>query len=90
MRDVNREDLPALWERASSALRAALAGVRLSDETAMWVTEFLEANELGLAFETIVAALTDADPSQAVVDHLAVAAHEMDLEDDPAWRLLTS
>lgn len=72
-------------------MRAALAGVDVSAEVRKQVLEFLDVNELGLAFQWLVAALADTktEVSEAVSARLARAAGEMGLQDDPDWRRLT-
>ena len=54
--------------------------------------EFLDHNELGLAFETLVNALleTGSIPSPEAHTHLAAAADEMGLQDDADWRHLNA
>jgi phosphoserine phosphatase len=92
LNDRDRQELVALWERVDRALRAALSGVEIEEQTEAQVVEFLDVNELGLAFETLVGALADADAevSEAVMRELVIAAGEMDLEDDADWQRLTS
>jgi hypothetical protein len=88
--DLERDQLLALWERADRAIRAALDAVQLDERVRGEVLEYLNVNELGLAFQWLVESLADAgaDVSEAVLQHLAAAAREMSLEDDPAWRRL--
>jgi hypothetical protein len=88
--DPERDQLLALWERADRHIRAALDGVQLSERVRAEVLEYLEVNELGLAFQWLVESLADAgaDVSETVLEGLAVAAREMSLEDDPGWRHL--
>jgi hypothetical protein len=52
--------------------------------------EFLDHNELGLAFETLVHALVDGGttlPPEAR-SHLAAAAKDMGLQDNADWQIL--
>ena len=62
-----------MWARVEGELRAALAGVDVSAEVRERVLEFLDVNELGLAFRWLVAALADtnAEVSEAVRARLA-------------------
>jgi hypothetical protein len=85
------DDLRHLWARVEAHLRAALAAVKLSDSDRRQVEEFLDHNELGVAFQWTVTALADANVTLApdVRDHLAAAASEMNLTADPDWRRLT-
>jgi hypothetical protein len=71
--------MPALWDRVGGELRAVLSDVEVGEKLRCQVLEFLEVNELGLAFQTLVAALADAraDLGPSVLDRLAVAAREM-------------
>jgi hypothetical protein len=81
-----------MWARVEGELREALAGVDVSEEVRARVLEFLDVNELGLAFQWLVTALADtnAEVSDAISAQLARAAHQMGLQDDPDWRRLTA
>jgi len=85
-------ELLALWRRVETHLRRVLVLVQIDPEQRRQTQEFLAHNELGLAFQTLVAALADerAAPPASARDHLAAAAAEMELEDDPDWHRLTS
>jgi hypothetical protein len=48
------DELRAKWQRVDGHLRAALAAVDLADFDREQVAEFLDHNELGVAFEWIV------------------------------------
>jgi hypothetical protein len=88
--DADRDQLLALWKRADRDIRAALDGVRLDERVRADVLEYLEVNELGLAFQWLVESLADAgaDVHETVLTHLAAAGREMGLEDEPGWRRL--
>jgi hypothetical protein len=83
-------NLQAKWERVEGHLRNALAEVDLGPADRVQVEEFLDHNELGVAFEWIVSGLAQRDlamPNDAR-QHLAAASTEMGLEDNPDWRRL--
>jgi hypothetical protein len=86
------EDLLKLWARVEGHLRGALSVVEVDASTRRMSEEFLDHNELGLAFQTLVGALADGGttPPPAAHTHLAAAAAEMSLQDDPDWRRLNS
>lgn len=86
------EDLLKLWARVESHLRRALSTVEVDASTRRMSEEFLDHNELGLAFETLVGALVEAGttlPPEAH-SHLAAAADEMGLQDNADWQLLNA
>jgi hypothetical protein len=89
--DLEPGDLVALWARVDGELRTALAALDVSDEVKGWVLEFLDANELGVAFQTLVEALVmgSAEVSDQALDGLARVSRDVGLEDDPAWLRLS-
>jgi hypothetical protein len=83
------DDLQAKWERIDGHLRAAMATVDLPSRDRAQVEEFLNHNELGVAFEWIVSVLRRSHATQTdALGHLSAAAREMDLEDNSDWRAL--
>lgn len=86
------DDLLKLWARVESHLRDALTLVEVEPPTQRMTEEFLDHNELGLAFQTLVGALGDSasSPTPAAHAHLEAAAVEMDLQDDADWRRLNA
>jgi hypothetical protein len=84
------EDRLSLWARVEDHLRVALAAVELPPADRRQVEEFVDHNELGLAFQWMVAALADEGTSVSTDTraHLAAAAADMDLSEDPDWRRL--
>jgi len=84
------DDLIELWERVEAHLRGALPLVEVEPSTRRMTEEFLDHNELGLAFQWLVGALADSGntaPPEAHA-HLEAAAAEMGLQDDADWRRL--
>jgi hypothetical protein len=83
-------ELHTKWKPVERHLRAAVAEVDLENTRRAQVEEFLDHNELGVAFEWIVGML--AEPRNAIPDdarqHLAAAAAEMQLETNPDWQRL--
>jgi hypothetical protein len=82
------DELRAKWQRSETHLRMALAAPDLPNPDRKQIEEFLDHNELGVAFECIVSVLGEAQasvPTEAR-SHLAAAASEMGLEDNPDWR----
>lgn len=92
MGDREPDERVLVWARIEEELRAVVQGVDLSNEVRGWALEYLDHNELGLAFQTLVGALADtsADVSDAAMAQLGLAAREMGIEDDPDWRRLTT
>jgi hypothetical protein len=86
------DDLLKLWARVERHLREALPVVAIDASTRRLTEEFLDHNELGLAFETLVGALleTCTAPTAEVQSHLVLAASEMGLQGDADWQLLNS
>jgi hypothetical protein len=84
------DDLLSLWARVDAHLRAALAAVDIGESDRSEVEDLLDHNELGSAFEWIVAALVEAGGvvSSDARKHLAAAASDMGLSGDPDWRRL--
>lgn len=86
------EELRAIWALIENDLRAALSELPLSQPDLEMATEFLDHNELDVAFQWVVSALADAG-DQLPPDarrYLAAAASRMGLEDDPTWQRLDS
>jgi hypothetical protein len=69
----------------------ALYAVAVGDQVRQWVLEFLDANELGLGFQTLVEALVEnrAHVSERALERLAPASRELGLEADPGCRRLS-
>lgn len=78
------------WTRVGAHLRAALAEAKLDPSEAREVERYLERNELGLAFQAMVASLarTDGYLRPDIRAQLAGVAFELGLEDDSDWRRL--
>jgi hypothetical protein len=87
---MTSDELRAKWRRTEAYLRAALAAVDLPDHDRQQIEEFLDHNELGVAFEWLVSRLAEAHASLPTELHsnLAAAASETGLEDNPDWRAL--
>jgi len=89
---TDRERLVDLWARVESDLRAALSlstGL-VPKETALWVEQFLDHNELGLGFEALVDALLEVNRvtlPDGVYPALVRARDEMQLSYEPWDRL---
>jgi hypothetical protein len=78
------------WARTTLQLRAALALLRPSTEpdTTRAVEEYLDHNELGLAFDTLVDATLASDAAalpEGTVEHLRTASAEMEGYQPDAW-----
>jgi len=90
----DREQLFQLWARVERELRATLelVGAGIGADYIDQIKEFLDHNELGLAFEVLVEGLLESEVAgpQAAYDRLARAKSEMQLADDDAWDLLTA
>lgn len=86
------EHLIKLWARVEAHLRDALTLVDVEPSTRSLTEEFIDHNELGLAFQTLAGALADnaTTPPPPVYAHLEAAAAEMNLQDDPDWRRLNA
>ena len=88
-----RDKLVASWADTERDLRAALAQVDIEPQAEQWAAEFLDHNELGLAFATIVEALDHCDvaPPRAAMESLAAAYERMERPSDgaEAWARLT-
>jgi hypothetical protein len=85
---VSDEQL-ARWGRIEANLRRVVGAVEPADDRRQ-IEEYLDHNELGLAFEDIVSALLDckAELTEDMQQALKAAAEEMGLGRDPAWRAL--
>lgn len=82
------DELRARWERTEAHLRAAITSVDLPGTDRVQVEEFLDHNELGVAFEWIVSVLREARavlPTDTL-SHLSAAAAEIGLEDNSDWQ----
>ena len=88
---MTSDGLRASWERTERHLRAALAGLELAGELRAQVVEFIEHNELGVAFEWLVYALAERATrlDDEVRERLGAAAVEMGLEENSDWLRLT-
>lgn len=78
------------WERAESALRAALSQLRplIPPKDASFTEEFLDHNELGLAMDTLVEATLASSVSElppGIQSHLRRASTEMDGYAPDVW-----
>jgi hypothetical protein len=77
------------WAATERDLRAALAEVEIGPEPTKWVNEYLDHNELGLAFETLVEALDrlGTNTPAAAVARLRAAYERMErpAEGSDAW-----
>jgi hypothetical protein len=86
MGEMSREDRLRHWaltEKRERGLLAALSGV-LSTATVQEAVKYLNHNELGLALETIVAALHDTGvrPADSVREEIRSIAESMGIADD--------
>ena len=88
---VASDELKASWERTERHLRAALAHQQLPQDTTATAAEFIDHNELGVAFEYVVSVLVDRGIALngEACKSLAAAAAEMRLEDNSDWIALT-
>jgi hypothetical protein len=88
----DRDELAASWAETERDLRAALAQVDVGADVSRWVTEYLDHNELGLAFATLVEALDQRSvaPPRASLESLAAAYERMKRPSDgaEAWARL--
>jgi hypothetical protein len=86
------DDLLKLWARVEGHLRAAVSTVEVDASTRRLTEEFLDHNELGLAFQILVGALAESGvtPPPEAQSHLEAAATEMGLQDDADWQLLNA
>jgi hypothetical protein len=84
------DDQHARWGRIESWLRSVLSEVALAPADRRQAEEYLDHNELGVAFQHIVAALAEhGEPvTLTVKSMLADAAADMDLHNDPDWRFV--
>jgi hypothetical protein len=55
------EEMIQLWQLLDQKMRALIADAPLSEDCACETTEYLNSNELGLAFDTLSACLRYAD-----------------------------
>ncbi|MGO9972387.1 MAG: MafI family immunity protein [Solirubrobacteraceae bacterium] len=83
-------DLRRRWERAERHLRAALAEVDLPGTHGPLVADFVEHNELGLAFEWTVEVIANSELelTKEARRHLSAAAAELGLRANRDWRRL--
>jgi hypothetical protein len=74
-----RENLAERWAETERDLRAALARVDVGRDVNAAVIEYLDHNELGLAFDALVEALDQlgTDPSPVAMRHLQAANERM-------------
>jgi hypothetical protein len=78
------------WARTEAQLRAALADARpaIDPESARWVEEYLDHNELGLAMAAFVDAALASEASElpeGTLDRLRAASAEMEGYKPEAW-----
>jgi hypothetical protein len=93
---MKRDRLMQLWERVDGELRAALAVLdRVAPpEGDRWTDaqDFIEHNEFGVAFATIVDAVLEADAPddarQALVHLECVQAEWGTVDDEDGWQML--
>lgn len=89
---TERDKLVATWAATDRDLRAALAQADIAPESTRWAIEFLDHNELGLAFATLVEAIDEreAPPSPRAMESLAAAYERMERPSDgaEAWERL--
>ena len=82
----------ASWAETDRELRAALAQVDIEPEATRSVAEYLDHNELGLAFATLVESLDQlgTSPPPIAMKHLSVASDRMGNPPDghDAWERL--
>ena len=73
------DDLVEQWAKTERDLRAALADVAVDEATAREVLEYLDHNELGLAFAVLVLELDQlgATPSPKAMTRLSAAYDRM-------------
>ena len=83
-------DLRRRWERAERHLRAALAEVELPGTHGPLVADFVEHNELGLAFEWTVEVIakSELELTKSARRHLSGAAAELGMRANRDWRRL--
>jgi hypothetical protein len=78
---------------AQAEIRAALVLVRESIPASDvgWIEEFLDHNEPGVALDAVVEALMDGgiQPSEAVYEHLRLAAEGMGVAESELWTRFT-
>ena len=88
----DRDDLIASWAETERDLRGAVAQVEIGPDASSSVSEYLDHNELGLAFATLVESLDQlgANPPAAAMEHLRAANERMDSPPDghDAWERL--
>jgi hypothetical protein len=76
---TERDDLTPSWAATDRDLRAALAEADIAPEATRSVVEYLDHNELGLAFATLVESLDQigTSPSPAAMKYLSAASDRM-------------
>jgi hypothetical protein len=74
-----RENLAKQWAETEHDLRAALARVDVGSDVNAAVIDYLDHNELGLAFDTLIEALDQlgTNPSPVAIGHLQAANERM-------------
>jgi hypothetical protein len=89
---TERDELIALWAETERDLRAALGQVDIGLEATRSVVEYLNHNELGLAFSTLVESLDQlgTSPPPATMGYLSAANVRMGGPPDgrDAWESL--
>jgi hypothetical protein len=75
----NGDSLRASWAETERDLLGAWALVDIGPEASSWVTEYLDHNELGLAFATLVQSLDQlsSNPPPAALERLRTAYQRM-------------
>jgi hypothetical protein len=74
---MRTDEMIASWAATEADLRWVLAHSRVPADAARWVTEYLDHNELGLAYEVLVDNLQG--PSPELQERLRSAATRMGL-----------
>ncbi len=92
MEERSRDELRASWARVEADLLAVLDSVEVTDRARRWVLEFLDHNELGLAFEFLVDDLVESEVQldDITFERLERVAREMGVEDASRARWLRS
>jgi hypothetical protein len=84
------DDAVTTLQRIEGWLRQTLQHARLAEDDESIITEFLDHNELGLAFEHMVELLAERDAplARSDLEALGSAAWDMALTDNTAWKHL--
>jgi hypothetical protein len=89
---TERDDLIASWAETERDLRAGLAEADIGPELSSSVAEYLDHNELGLAFATLVESLDQlgTSPPPSAMERLSAASERMGSPPDghDAWERL--